>query len=295
MSRSGNQIVEKAGSQLGKDDEDCPHPGCYGGAGTNWCSEFVSWVYEKAGYPFRPGKTLLTNTGKIIKWFRRNSTYISRGHPDWDGFIPTPGDYVYIGRAGDPNRKHSGIVERIDSDGTLHTIEGNNRGCAVDRYVYPNFRTNTTSNDPPKTRGIVLGFGLRCGMGLRLPNGAASASSSDNNRQPDRAFDGDDNTNWRNEAQEPDSQYLEMTWNKSQTITRVALEFGDHYPEDYQFRFKAGLWKRWKWSTKITGNNRQTRAHVWFNPKKKVRAVRLYCLGYSQDDYFSVVDMNIQR
>ena len=178
MSSSGNQIVKTAEGQMGKKDSDCSPPGCYGGDGTNWCSEFVSWVYESAGYPFVPGKWLLTNTQKIIKWFGKKSTYISRDHTHWDEFTPTPGDYVYIGRAGEPDRKHSGIVENVDSDGSLHTIEGNNRGRAVARYVYPNFRTNTTSNDPPKTKGIVLGLGLRCGMGLRLPNGTASASSS---------------------------------------------------------------------------------------------------------------------
>ncbi|MFC1718694.1 discoidin domain-containing protein [Candidatus Poribacteria bacterium] len=293
MSRSGKQIVDKAATQMGK--EDGPPPGIYGGKGEQWCSEFVSWVYKEAGYPFKPGKEILTSTRRIIKWFRRKSTYIERRDSDWDDFTPTPGDYVYIGRAGDSDRKHSGIVDYVDSEGTLHTIEGNNRRRPVDKYIYPNFRTNTTNNDPPKTKGIVLGFGLRCGMGLRLPNGVASASSSENNQQPDKAFDGNDNTNWRNEAQQPDSQYLEMAWDKSQTVTRVALKFGDHYPEDYQFRFKAGLWKRWKWSTKITGNDRQAKVHVWFSPKKKVRAVRLYCLAYSQDDYFSVVDMNTQR
>ena len=299
MSSSGNQIVKTAEGQIGKKDSDCSPPGCYGGDGDQWCSEFVSWVYKSAGYPFTgPGGSLLRSVDKIVKWFSRKSTYISRDHTHWDEFTPTPGDYVYIGRAGDPDRKHSGIVEYVDSDGDLHTIEGNNARRAVARYVYPNFRTNTTNNDPPETKGIVLGFGLRCGMCLRLPNGVASASSSDNNREPDKAFDGDNSTRWRNQTGQQGLQYLQMAWDGRQTITKIALRFGNHYPEDYRFKFRTGRWKRWrrwKWSTRITGNDRQTRAHVWFKPQKNVWAVQLYCLTCSSDDYFSVAEMNIQR
>ncbi len=168
----------------------------------------------------------------------------------------------------------------------------------IDSHTYNMDPLKLESEVTPKTKGIVLGFGLRCGMGLRLPNGVASASSSDSNRGPDRAFDGDNGTQWQNQTQQPGWQYLQMAWNGRQTITRIALRFGDHYPEDYQFKFKIGRWKRWsnwKWSTKIPGNDRKVRAHVWFKPKKNVWATRLYCLTYSSDDYYSVVEMKIQR
>jgi hypothetical protein len=289
---SGNKIVDTAMSQIGRNDSDCGGSGCYGGNGSAWCSEFVSWVYKKAGYPFSGSTWLLTSTSKITSWFSNNSTYITRSSSDWSKFTPRPGDYVYIGRAGDPKRKHSGIVRSIGSNGTCYTIEGNNSGRDVDTYSYPNWRTNTTNNSPDN--GIILGFGLRTGKNIRLPNGTARASSSGNNRPPKNAFDQNSSTFWRNRTNQSGTQYLEMDFNgKKYTVTKVSLTFGSHYARDYRFRFKIG--GSWGWSTTITGNTKRSRAHVWFTPKKNVQAVRIYCTKYSADDYFSLYEMKIQK
>jgi hypothetical protein len=297
MSDSGNAIVATAAGELGRDDDDCPAPGCYFGNGTDWCSEFVSWSYQHAGFGFTGGTEggwLLNNTRRIRDWFGTNATYLERSSPDWNAFRPTPGDYVYIGRAGDPGREHSGIVESVDASGDLHTIEGNNAGRRVGRYVYPAFRTNSTSNAPAATNGIVVGFGLRCGAQIRLPNGVAGASSSGDDRAPALAFDQNPDTFWRNRTHQTGPQYLEMDFaGAANTVTKVSLTFGNHYPRDYEFRFRIG--GQWVTSTRITGNTATTRAHVWFTPVKAVQAVRLYVLAYSADDYFSVYDMAIQR
>ena len=165
---SGEAIIAVASSQIGKLDQapGCPPAGCYLGHGTNWCSEFVSWVYHQAGDSFDGGKSepwLLNNTVKVIHWFDERKAYVKRDSDQWKTFVPSPGDYVFIGRV-DSNgkftsRAHSGIVESVDADGTLHTIEGNNNGRAVARYIYPNYLTNVTDNGP--ANGIVLGFGHR--------------------------------------------------------------------------------------------------------------------------------------
>jgi len=163
MSFVGAKIVQTALSQHGKDDKDCPKDGCYSAKGKEWCSEFVSWVYNEADVPFtggRKGGWLLVDTGKIRRWFKKNRTYIERDDPGWDEFVPSPGDYVFIGRAGRPRRKHSGLVRRVRGT-SLETIEGNNKGREVDEYFYPNFKINTTNNATTKTNGIVLGFGVR--------------------------------------------------------------------------------------------------------------------------------------
>jgi hypothetical protein len=167
---SGKTIVEVAKTQLHKDNAKC---GCYTDKSKKWCSEFVSWVYKEAGQPFTGGKDgwLLTDTDQICNWFRNRGCFVDRNDPDWDFLVPNPGDYVYIGRHGDFNRKHSGLVERVKGD-DLHTIEGNNHKRPVDRYVYPNFRTNVKDNGPPKTDGIVLAFGLKSGRTL---SGASDA------------------------------------------------------------------------------------------------------------------------
>jgi hypothetical protein len=163
-----SSILQIAESQLGHGDQDqgCPANGCYMGFGRNWCSEFVSWVYHEAQVPFDGGKPvdwLLNDTGKIISWFTAENAYIDRNNPNWLNFIPATGDYIFIGRVGSngalTNRQHSGIVEFIDNQGALHTIEGNNNGRPVDRYVYPNYKTNLTDNGP--SNGVVLGFGHR--------------------------------------------------------------------------------------------------------------------------------------
>jgi Bacterial tandem repeat domain 1/CHAP domain len=165
LSPSGEAIVQTAIAQIGRDDGDCPAPGCFNGNGGEWCSEFVSWVYNQAGAPFTGGGAggwLLSNTTKIRNWFSAHATYLDRS-VSWSGVEPQPGDYVFISRVG-TDREHSGIVEYVDVDGALHTIEGNNAGRRVGRYVYPNFRTNTTSNLPANTNGYVAGLGLRPGQ-----------------------------------------------------------------------------------------------------------------------------------
>lgn len=297
MSDSGAAIVAVAAGQLGRDDADCPGRGCYLGNGGEWCSEFVAWSYQRAGFPFTGGGEggwLLANTTRIRDWFRDRATYLERSAQDWNSFRPTPGDYVYVGRAGDPDREHSGIVEFVDAGGDLHTIEGNNAGRPVARYIYPAFRTNSSNNDPKATNGVVVGFGLRCGAQIRLPNGVARASSSGNDRAPGSAFDGRSDTFWRNRTGRSGGQYLEMDFvGAAHTVSKISLSFGSHYPRSYEFRFRVdGTWYA---STRIDGNTQRTRAHVWFTPMKRVQAVRLYALVYSADDYFSVYDMAIQR
>ena len=168
-------IIANAIAELGNDDDQCDEPGCYFAGGdtkVNWCSEFVSWVYHVSGNSFtggyfsrkvrdltgERGRWMQRSTTRIVKWFNENAVYIDRSHPDWDTITPKPGDYILIGRAGSETRRHSGIVEYISADGTLHALEGNNSRRDVDRYQYPAYKTNTTDNGP--ANGIVLGFGL---------------------------------------------------------------------------------------------------------------------------------------
>lgn len=297
MSDSGSAIVATAVGQLGVDDADCPGRGCYLGSGGDWCSEFVAWCYQRAGFPFTGGGEggwFLSNTTRIRDWFRNNATYLERSDGDWNSTRPTPGDYVYIGRSGNPGRQHSGIVEFVDGNGALHTIEGNNAGRRVARYLYPAYRTNSSNNDPRETNGIVVGIGLRCGAQIRLPNGIARASSSGDNRRAAAAFDGDPDTFWRNRTKQTGTQYLEMDFaGVEHTVSKISLTFGQHYPRDYEFGFRID--GRWATSNRINGNTERERAHVWFTPKRRVQAVRVYGLSYVADDYFSIYDMAIQR
>lgn len=166
--QSANPILSVAQDQIGLSDSDngFQPEGRYGGKGHNWCSEFVSWVYLKAGSPMIDAENpqgLQNDTGKIIRWFKANGSYLTPEDAGWFSYQPQPGDYVYIGRAdskgGLTDRKHSGIVEFVSPDGALHTIEGNNHGRPVSRFVYPYFKTNRKENG--SANGIILGIGHR--------------------------------------------------------------------------------------------------------------------------------------
>jgi len=101
---SGQKIVEVAINEIGNSDKDCPD-GRYHAGGSQWCSEFVSWVYNEAGYSFTGGEEggwLYHSANRIVKWFKNTSgmKYISRESSKWSSIKPKPGDYVLIGRAG---------------------------------------------------------------------------------------------------------------------------------------------------------------------------------------------------
>lgn len=81
-----------------------------------WCADFASWVYGQAGNgqcPFgqQPGVAGIANWGQ------------QRGLYHNTQYQPRPGDVVVFG-----NNDHTGIVEKVDPDGTVHTIEGNTSG-----------------------------------------------------------------------------------------------------------------------------------------------------------------------
>ena len=92
--------------------------------GEAWCSEFVAWTYEVAGHPFTGGSEggwMLSGSTTIRSWFQDNRTFVSQTDPQWDTFVPAPGDYI---RYNNSSGGHSGIVRSV-SGSTLYTVEGN--------------------------------------------------------------------------------------------------------------------------------------------------------------------------
>jgi len=78
-----------------------------------WCADFVSWVYSRAGKPTNSPycPTFVQQLKKQGRWKGRND--------------PQPGDLVFFDWDGDKVPDHVGIVLRVNSDGTITTIEGN--------------------------------------------------------------------------------------------------------------------------------------------------------------------------
>ncbi|MEZ4338454.1 MAG: CHAP domain-containing protein [Sandaracinaceae bacterium] len=105
-----------------------------------WCGDFVSWIYARAGTPLSGGSSggwLVTDNRAIAAWHEQRGLFVDRRHPDWDTWVPRPGDFV---RFRTDRYGHAAIVERVVGD-TLHTIEGNVAN-AVTRETYYHFRRN---------------------------------------------------------------------------------------------------------------------------------------------------------
>lgn len=112
---------DEVGKELERSHDDLSH---YLKHGDPWCSEFVSWTYKTAGFPFAEGNNrnwMLVGSNGIKKWFQRNGKFIARTDSDWRSFQPHPGDYI---RYNNDHGGHSGIVCSASGE-ELHTVEGN--------------------------------------------------------------------------------------------------------------------------------------------------------------------------
>lgn len=99
----------------------------------DWCSIFVAWcVYMAAGRDSTKAQMALCYGGP----YGASCTYAAGYYKDAGRFYqadPQPGDQIFFQRAG--QIVHTGIVESVDPDGVIHTIEGNSAN-AVRRQAY---------------------------------------------------------------------------------------------------------------------------------------------------------------
>jgi hypothetical protein len=91
-----------------------------------WCADFASWCAAQAGIPLGENGEGFQSVGAIWEWAEGSG----RAIPAEDG-PPAPGDLIVWG--GD----HVGIVEAVDPDGTIHTIEGNSSDEVAQRSYGP--------------------------------------------------------------------------------------------------------------------------------------------------------------
>ena len=85
--------------------------GAYGGA--PWCAYFVSWAAAQAGAPIGDAGEGLGSVEEIAAWAGRTGRLLPAGA------APNPGDLILFGG------RHVGLVESVNPDGSLTTIEGN--------------------------------------------------------------------------------------------------------------------------------------------------------------------------
>ena len=126
-----------------------PYGAAYGGDGQAWCAKFVWWVFRQSHASQLIPKAAYTPT--FADWFRT--------HRQW-GTAPRPGAVVFFDFPNDGvNRiSHVGLVEAVNGDGTIQTIEGNTTGpqhaddgvwrrtrrVGVVGYGYPAYEVNST-------------------------------------------------------------------------------------------------------------------------------------------------------
>jgi hypothetical protein len=94
------------------------------GAGIGpWCAYFVSWAAQGAGIPIGEAGQGFGSVSAVADWAQRTG----RWNPAASGTPPQAGDVIVWGGT------HIGIVESVDPDGKIHTIEGNSSNAVTRR------------------------------------------------------------------------------------------------------------------------------------------------------------------
>lgn len=97
-----------------------------------WCMDFVSWVFQEAGIPIGPDGLGFAYVKYMRNWAEDMKVWEDKGNILT--LPPQPADIIAWGKPG-ADEYHVGIVEFVDADGTIHTIEGNT-GDGVFRREY---------------------------------------------------------------------------------------------------------------------------------------------------------------
>lgn len=92
--------------------------------GDAWCAEFASWCAAQAGAPLGANGEGFRSVAALTDWAAQSGRLLPASA------TPQPGDLMLFGS------EHVGVVDHVDPDGTIHTIEGNyaNAVSAVARH-----------------------------------------------------------------------------------------------------------------------------------------------------------------
>jgi hypothetical protein len=98
------------------------------GAQEEWCADFVSWIFNKAGDPFTGGRDGwdLAGVEQIEDQGTSNSNFT--WHPYTSNYIPVPGDIAIFSWGGQANpnwaQSHTAIVTAVDTGSKTVTYLG---------------------------------------------------------------------------------------------------------------------------------------------------------------------------
>jgi peptidoglycan hydrolase-like protein with peptidoglycan-binding domain len=114
-----SRVLDAARAEIGTTEsgnnrgEALKYPNQFGRGAEAWCADFVSYVTKQAGGsmndPYCPS---------VVDQLKSDGNWKGRSNPQ-------PGDLVLFDWDGDRVADHIGIVERVNADGSIGTIEGN--------------------------------------------------------------------------------------------------------------------------------------------------------------------------
>jgi hypothetical protein len=90
-----------------------------------WCADFASWCAAQAGTPLGDNGEGFQSVSALWSWAESSGRAVPAA-----GGTPEAGDLIVWGG------EHVGLVESVDPDGTIHTIEGNSSDEVAQR-TYP--------------------------------------------------------------------------------------------------------------------------------------------------------------
>ena len=119
---SGNfrsRILDAARAELGTTEsgtnrgDALKYPQHFGRGAEAWCADFTSYVMQQSG-----GKMNNPYCPSVVNQLKADGNWKGKSNPQ-------PGDLVLFDWDGDRNADHIGIVEKVNADGSIGTIEGN--------------------------------------------------------------------------------------------------------------------------------------------------------------------------
>jgi hypothetical protein len=132
-STAGQRALQFAQAEVGQAEQppgsnDSPRIAEYrtatAGSGVGpWCAYFVSWAAKQAGVPLGEAGQGFGAVSAVASWAQRTG----RWNPAASGQPPQAGDLIVWGG------QHIGIVESVDPDGKIHTVEGNSSNMVTRR------------------------------------------------------------------------------------------------------------------------------------------------------------------
>ena len=144
---SGNfrsRILDAARAELGTTEsgdnrgDALKYPQHFGRGAEAWCADFTSYVMQQSG-----GKMNNPYCPSVVNQLKADGNWKGKSNPQ-------PGDLVLFDWDGDRNPDHIGIVEKVNADGSIGTIEGNTENPQTGREgVWRRTRSMST----------ILGFG----------------------------------------------------------------------------------------------------------------------------------------